>query len=113
MEADGICTSGQGGDMAAGTGSSPGVLQNMVTRLRRQRPGPARSARQWAPEAERLQAAMDMHELGVRLYRQRMHREHPKADRAAIDRLVKSWLAEPSRSGRLRLRSRERGRGIG
>jgi hypothetical protein len=55
---------------------------------------------------------MDMHELGVRLYRQRMHREHPHADRSDIDRMVKAWLAEPARSGQLRLRSRERGRGI-
>jgi hypothetical protein len=59
-----------------------------------------------------MQAAIDMHELGVRLYRQRMHREHPQADRADIDRMVKAWLAEPPHAGRLRLPSRERGRGI-
>jgi hypothetical protein len=55
---------------------------------------------------------MDMHELGVRLYRQRMHREHPQANRADIDRMVKNWLAEPPRSGQLSLPSRERGRDI-
>jgi hypothetical protein len=55
---------------------------------------------------------MEMHELGVRMYRQRMHREHPQADPADIDRMVKTWLAEPPRSGRLRLPSRERGHGI-
>ena len=37
------------------------------------------------PEAARMQAALDMHELGVRLYRQRMHREHPQRT-AARDR---------------------------
>jgi hypothetical protein len=55
---------------------------------------------------------MDMHELGVRLYRQRMHREHPQADRADLDRMVKTWLAEPPRSSQLSLPSRERGRDI-
>jgi Rv0078B-related antitoxin len=55
---------------------------------------------------------MDMHELGVRLYRQRMHREHPHAGRSDIDRMVKAWLAEPSRTSQLRLPSRERDRGI-
>ena len=55
---------------------------------------------------------MDMHELGVRLYRQRMLREHPQAVRADIDRMVKTWLAEPPQGGRLRLPSRERDRGI-
>jgi hypothetical protein len=41
-----------------------------------------------------------------------MRREHPQADRTDIDRMVKAWLAEPPRSGQLRLPSRERGRGI-
>jgi hypothetical protein len=53
-----------------------------------------------------------MHELGVRLYRQRMHREHPHAQRREIDGMVRAWLAEPPRSGQLRLPSRERDRGI-
>jgi hypothetical protein len=56
-------------------------------------------------------AAFDMHELGVKLYRQRMHREHPQADGAEIDRMVRTWLAEPPRGGRLRLPSRERNHG--
>jgi hypothetical protein len=53
-----------------------------------------------------------MHEFGVRLYRQRMHREHPRAHRREIDGMVRAWLAEPPRSGHLRLPSRERDRGI-
>jgi hypothetical protein len=53
-----------------------------------------------------------MHEFGVRLYRQRMHREHPQASGAEIAGMVREWLAEPPRSGRLRLPSRERDRDI-
>jgi hypothetical protein len=53
-----------------------------------------------------------MHELGVRLYRQRMHREHPHAHRDEIEGMVRAWLAEPPRSGGLRLPSRERDRGV-
>ena len=98
--------------MAAEVRGTRQAFQNMAARLRRYRLGAVRPAQQ-IPEAARLQAAMDMHELGVRLYRQRMHREHPKADRTEIDRLVKTWLADPPGGRRLRLRSRERGRGIG
>jgi hypothetical protein len=97
--------------MATDVGSSQGGLRNIVARLRQRRSGAVRSAQQQAPEVARLQVAMEMHELGVRMYRQRMHREHPAADRADIDRLVKAWLAEPPRGGRLRMPSRERGRG--
>jgi hypothetical protein len=71
-----------------------------------------RVPRKLAPEAMRVQAALDMHELGVRLYRQRMHREHPHADRDQIDGMIRTWLAEPPRDRRLRLPSRERDRGI-
>jgi hypothetical protein len=98
--------------MAANVRGSQGTLRNIVARFRQHRSGAARSAQQRAPEAARLQAALDMHELGVRLYRQRMRREHPQADRADIDRMVKDWLAAPPRSGQLRLPSRERGRDI-
>jgi hypothetical protein len=98
--------------MATDVGGSQGTLRNIVARFRQRRSGAVRSAQQRTPEVARLQAAMDMHELGVQLYRQRMHREHPQADRADIDHMVKAWLAEPPRSGRLRLPSRERGRGI-
>lgn len=98
--------------MAADVEGSERALRNIVARLRQRRAGAVRSAGQRTPEVARLQAAMDMHELGVRLYRQRMHREHPQASRADIDRMVKAWLAEPPRSRQLRLPSRERGRGI-
>src|SRR5260370_363807 len=98
--------------MATDGGDSRGALRSVVARLRQRRSGAVRSAQQQAPEAARFQAAMDMHELGVRLYRQRMLREHPQAVRADIDRMVKTWLAEPPQGGRLRLPSRERDRGI-
>jgi Rv0078B-related antitoxin len=57
--------------------------------------------------AERLRAALDMHELGVRLYRQRMRREHPRASEAEIDELVREWLAAPPADDQLRLPPRE------
>jgi hypothetical protein len=53
-----------------------------------------------------------MHELGVKLYRQRMRREHPQASTSEINAMVRAWLAEPPRNGSLRLPSRERDRGI-
>src|SRR6185312_13662784 len=88
------------------------AFRSIVARLRQRRPEAVRPSRRQAPEAARLQAAMDMHELGVRLYRQRMHREHPRANTADIDRMVKTWLAEPPHSGQLHLPSRDRGRDI-
>jgi hypothetical protein len=97
--------------MGTGVAGSGGATWNIVARLRQRHPkapGPVKNT----PEAARLQAAMDMHELGVRLYRQRMHREHPQAARTDIDRMVRAWLAGSPRSGRLRLPSRERGRDI-
>jgi hypothetical protein len=43
-----------------------------------------------------------MHDPGVKLYRQRMRREHPQVDGSELDALVRTWLAEPPRSGRPR-----------
>jgi Rv0078B-related antitoxin len=54
-----------------------------------------------------MRSALEMHELGVQLYRQRMRREHPYANRADIDDLVRAWLAAPPPDTRLRLPSRE------
>jgi Rv0078B-related antitoxin len=72
--------------------------------------GAGSMARELAPEATRIQAALDMHELGVRLYKQRMHREHPHARQDEIDGMVRAWLVEPPRFNHLRLPSRERDR---
>ena len=92
------------------TGSA---FRAIVTRLGGRRAGLGRATvKDAGPEAARIQAALDMHELGVRLYRQRMHREHPNAHRSEIDGMVRAWLAEPPHSGYLRLPSRERDRGI-
>lgn len=88
------------------------AFRTIVTRIRERRSGGRAAARDRGPEAARIQAALDMHELGVRLYRQRMHREHPHAHRNEIDGMVRAWLAEPPRSGGLRLPSRERDRGV-
>lgn len=70
-----------------------------------------RDAFEWTPEAERMRSALEMHEFGVRLYRQRMRREHPKASRSEIDSLVRGWLTAPPAGGRLRLPSRGQGHG--
>jgi hypothetical protein len=59
------------------------------------------------PEAERMRSALDMHDLGVRLYQQRMRREHPDAGRKEIEGLVRTWLTAPPPDTRLRLPSRE------
>jgi hypothetical protein len=53
------------------------------------------------PEAKRMREALDLHELGVRMYRQRMRREHPEASRGEINAMVRAWLAEPPRDTRL------------
>src|SRR5579862_1272489 len=99
--------------MATDSRDPKGALGKAIARFRQHRSKANGSAPLQAPEIERFQAAIGMHELGVRLYRQRMHREHPHAGRSDIDRMVRAWLAEPPRSGQLRLPSRERGRGIG
>ena len=66
---------------------------------------------EWTPEAKRMRSALEMHEFGVQLYRQRMRREHPEASRAEIDDLVRRWLTAPAPAGRVRMPSREQGHG--
>jgi hypothetical protein len=98
--------------MPADIQSTAGAIRTILKRLRERLAGASRPATARVPEAARIQSALDMHVLGVRLYRQRMHREHPYANRDEIDGMVRAWLAEPPRSGHLRLPSRERDRGI-
>jgi Rv0078B-related antitoxin len=59
-------------------------------------------------KAARMRSALEMHDHGVKLYQQRMRREHPDAGRNEIQDLVRSWLTAPSPDTRLRLPSRER-----
>lgn len=98
--------------MPADIQSIAGAIRTIFTRSLERLAGAGRPAKARAPEAVRIQSALDMHALGVRLYRQRMHREHPHANRHEIDGMVRAWLAEPPRSGHLRLPSREPDRGI-
>jgi Rv0078B-related antitoxin len=84
-----------------------------VSPLRERRAASGRTPPGQAPEATRLRAALEMHELGVRMYRQRMHREHPRASGREIDAMITTWLAEHPHAGRLRLPSREQHRDIG
>jgi len=88
------------------------AFRTIVSRLRERRAGSGRAAPRQTPEAKRVQAAVEMHELGVRMYRQRMHREHPQATRREIDGMITAWLAERPHAGRLRLPSREQHRDI-
>jgi hypothetical protein len=99
--------------MPADAQGSYRALRTAVSRLRGRRAGPGHAPPGQVPEAARVQAALEMHEFGVRMYRQRMHREHPQASRREIDGMVTAWLAERPHSGSLRLASRERHRDTG
>lgn len=57
----------------------------VVTRPAERRGTARRGAFEWTPEAERMRSALEMHKLGVQLYRQRMRREYPKSSSAEID----------------------------
>jgi hypothetical protein len=95
----------------------PGGMQgkagfwSLFARLTGHRAAARRGAFEWTPEAERMRSALEMHEFGVQLYRQRMCREHPDASHAEIDGMVRGWLAAPPTPGRLRLPSRGHGHG--
>ena len=49
------------------------------------------------PAARRFQLALEMHEFGVQLFRQRMRREHPQASDEEILAMVRDWLQAPRR----------------
>lgn len=89
-----------------------GGFRALLTSLARRRTTKQSDTFEWTPEAERMRSALDMHEFGVQLYRQRMCREHPEASRSEIDGLVRDWLTAPPTGGRLRLPSRGRGHGL-
>jgi hypothetical protein len=46
--------------------------------------------------AERVRLALELNDLGVRMYAQRLRREQPAADEAAIVRQVNDWLGSRS-----------------
>jgi hypothetical protein len=79
-----------------GHGKPARLAAHIRTLLHRREPPPA------PPEAERIRQALDMHDTGVRMYRQRMRREHPGASRREIDAMVREWLASPPREDRFR-----------
>jgi hypothetical protein len=88
-----------------------GGFRNLLASLTGHRAAARRGAFEWTPEAERMRSALEMHEFGVQLYRQRMRREHPDASHGEIDSMVRGWLSAPPAQGRLRLPSREQGHG--
>jgi Rv0078B-related antitoxin len=86
------------------------ALRTAVSRLRERRAASGHAPRGRAPEATRVQAALEMHELGVRMYRQRMHREHPQATRRDI--WTPTGFVDTIRSGTMVYEERT-GRGTG
>jgi hypothetical protein len=42
--------------------------------------------------AERFRIALELHDLGVAIYRQRVVREHPEMPEPDVDALVQQWL---------------------
>lgn len=47
-----------------------------------------------------MREALDLHDLGVKLFRQRMRRQFPEESEAEIDARVRSWLAVPTPAAR-------------
>jgi hypothetical protein len=45
-----------------------------------------------SPEAQRFRLALEMAEMGIAMYRQRMRREHPDATDEEIEAEVQAWL---------------------
>lgn len=43
---------------------------------------------------DRLRLAIEMHDVGLRMYRQRMRREHPDETDAQIAERVQRWLVD-------------------
>jgi len=55
-----------------------------------------------SPEAQRVRDALEMHELGVELFRQRIRRERPGVDEAEVGSLTRAWLISAPRPDQLR-----------
>jgi len=45
-----------------------------------------------SPEAQRFRLALQMAEMGIAMYRQRMRRERPEASDEEIEAQVQTWL---------------------
>lgn len=48
------------------------------------------------PEAKRIGITLELHEIGVYLYRQQLRRQYPRESEGQIDTRVRSWLCAPS-----------------
>jgi len=53
-------------------------------------------------EAERMRTALDLHDLGVKIYRQRLRRQFPESSDDDIERRVRDWLTAPTPPDRIR-----------
>ena len=49
-----------------------------------------------------MRDALEMHELGVEMFRQRIRREHPSTDEAQVSALTRAWLISAPGPDRLR-----------
>lgn len=47
------------------------------------------------PDQRRFRIALELHELGVAMMRQRLSMEQPQASSEELDRLVRDWLGAP------------------
>jgi hypothetical protein len=45
-----------------------------------------------SPEAERFRMTLDLFDLGVQMYRQRMRRENPHGSEESVEAQVQAWL---------------------
>jgi len=45
-------------------------------------------------DAERLRTALDLHQFGKAMMRERLRRDHPGRTESEIDELLQRWLAE-------------------
>lgn len=69
-------------------------LRHLATRLHLRR--------EETPAMRRMREALDLHDLGVAMYRQRMRRENPQAAENEVEAMVRAWLLEPPRASFLR-----------
>lgn len=45
--------------------------------------------------AEKLRAALELHEVGVAVMRQNLRRRHPEASESRIEQMLSAWLRTP------------------
>lgn len=75
-------------------------MTTCMERLVKLRPHRRHRRRHLGPDslqAKRMRTALEMHDLGVRMYAQQMRRKHPLATEEEIDVMVRAWLIDSPR----------------